>query len=156
MDMALNRGTAIILEPGRRGYNPPVKQVRLAPTAAAAPGAPAVAARQPARPFDLLIANARIIDGTGGPSAAGSVGKVLGPGFIAPHSHSDFTLLTDGNAESKIRQGVRIAQPPPIRFNIRPAFPPSSSTDASCWTRVATTGARPGIVIDGTGISGSR
>ena len=31
---------------------------------------------------------------------------VLAPGFIDPHSHSDFSLLTDGNAESKIRQGV--------------------------------------------------
>jgi N-acyl-D-amino-acid deacylase len=107
-----------------------VKQVHLALTAAAALGAAAVAAQQPARPFDLLITNARIVDGTGGPSTAGSVGvrdgriagvgrvsgaanrtidaggKVLAPGFIDPHSHSDFTLLTDGNAESKIRQGV--------------------------------------------------
>jgi N-acyl-D-aspartate/D-glutamate deacylase len=90
----------------------------------------AAAAQQPATPFDLLITNARIIDGTGGPSISGSVGvrdgriaavgrvtgtaartidaggKVLAPGFIDPHSHSDFALLTDGNAESKIRQGV--------------------------------------------------
>src|SRR6202040_3202087 len=99
----------------------------------AALGAAAVAAQQsPARPFDLLITNARIIDGTGGPSVNGSIagrdgkiaavgnaraadvavrtidagGKVVAPGFIDPHSHSDFTLLTDGNAESKIRQGV--------------------------------------------------
>jgi N-acyl-D-amino-acid deacylase len=87
-------------------------------------------ARQPPRPFDLLITNARIIDGTGGPSVSGSVavrdgriagvgrvtgpstrtidagGRVLAPGFIDPHSHSDYALLTDGNAESKIRQGV--------------------------------------------------
>ena len=98
--------------------------------AVAALGAAAVAAQPPARPFDLLITNARIIDGTGGPSVTGSVavrdgriagvgrvsgaasrtidagGKVLAPGFIDPHSHSDFSLLTDGNAESKIRQGV--------------------------------------------------
>ena len=89
-----------------------------------------VAAQPPARPFDLLITNARIIDGTGGPSVTGSVavrdgriagvgrvtgaatrtidagGKVVAPGFIDPHSHSDYALLTDGNAESKIRQGV--------------------------------------------------
>ena len=87
-------------------------------------------AQQPARPFDLLITNARIIDGSGAPAVAGSVavrdgriagvgrvtgaatrtidahGLVLAPGFIDPHSHSDFALLTDGNAESKIRQGV--------------------------------------------------
>jgi len=106
-----------------------VKYTPLALLAAAAFGA-AAAAQQPARPFDLLITNARIIDGTGGPSVTGSVGvrdgriagvgrvsgpalrtidaggKVLAPGFIDPHSHSDFSLLTDGNAESKIRQGV--------------------------------------------------
>src|SRR2546423_764425 len=88
------------------------------------------AAPQPERPYDLLITNARIIDGTGGPSQNGAVavrggrivavgsvsgaaartidagGKVLAPGFIDPHSHSDFSLLVDGNAESKIRQGV--------------------------------------------------
>jgi N-acyl-D-amino-acid deacylase len=85
---------------------------------------------QPPRPFDLLITNARIVDGTGAPARSGSVavrdgrivavgaasgaaartidagGKVLAPGFIDPHSHSDYALLTDGNAESKIRQGV--------------------------------------------------
>jgi N-acyl-D-amino-acid deacylase len=107
-----------------------VQHTHLALTAVAVLGAAAVAAQQPARPFDLLITNARIIDGTGGPSVTGSVavrdgrivgvgrvagaaartidagGKVLAPGFIDPHSHSDFSLLTDGNAESKIRQGV--------------------------------------------------
>jgi N-acyl-D-amino-acid deacylase len=89
-----------------------------------------LAAQQPARRFDLLITNARIVDGTGGPSVTGSVGVrdgriaavgraagpatrtidahglVVAPGFIDPHSHSDFALLIDGNAESKIRQGV--------------------------------------------------
>ena len=89
-----------------------------------------VAAQPQARPFDLLITNARIVDGTGSPAVAGSVavrdgriagvgrvsgaaartidahGLVVAPGFIDPHSHSDFSLLTDGNAESKIRQGV--------------------------------------------------
>ena len=82
------------------------------------------------QPYDLLITNARIIDGSGGPSVNGSVavrggrvvgvgqvtgpaartidagGLVVAPGFIDPHSHSDFPLLVDGNAESKIRQGV--------------------------------------------------
>ena len=86
--------------------------------------------QQPAAPFDLLITNARLIDGTGGASTTGSVavrggriaaigqvsgpavrtidagGNVVAPGFIDAHSHSDFSLLVDGNAESKIRQGV--------------------------------------------------
>lgn len=33
-------------------------------------------------------------------------GSVLCPGFIDIHSHSDFTVLIDGRAASKIRQGV--------------------------------------------------
>ena len=33
-------------------------------------------------------------------------GLVVAPGFIDMHSHSDFLLLEDGNAQSKIRQGV--------------------------------------------------
>ena len=81
-------------------------------------------------PFDLLITHARIVDGTGAAAQNGSVavlggrivgvgavtgpsvrtidagGRVVAPGFIDAHSHSDFTLLADGNAESKIRQGV--------------------------------------------------
>ncbi len=98
--------------------------------AAAAVLAALVPAQQTQRPLDLLITNARIVDGTGAAAVTGSVGvrdgriaavgrvtgaaartidaggKVLAPGFIDPHSHSDFSLLTDGNAESKIRQGV--------------------------------------------------
>lgn len=90
----------------------------------------AACAQQSAQPFDLLITNARIVDGTGQPSVSSSVavrdgriaaignapgtamrtidagGKVVAPGFIDSHSHSDLTLLVDGNAESKIRQGV--------------------------------------------------
>jgi N-acyl-D-amino-acid deacylase len=112
-----------------------VKRVALASGLAFGVLALARAQQAPPRPFDLLITNARIIDGTGGLSIAGSVGvrdgrivtiasgaagraagaatrtidaggRVLAPGFIDPHSHSDYALLTDGNAESKIRQGV--------------------------------------------------
>src|SRR5690348_2581241 len=81
--------------------------------------------------YDLLIVGGHIIDGSGSPWYAGSVaikdgliadigrlegatakrvidakGLVVAPGFIDLHSHSDYTLLVDGNAESKIRQGV--------------------------------------------------
>lgn len=80
---------------------------------------------------DLLICNGRIIDGSGGKSFSGDVairdgkivavgqlpsalarrtidakGLVVAPGFIDMHSHSDFLLLEDGAAQSKIRQGV--------------------------------------------------
>ena len=80
--------------------------------------------------YDLVIRNGRIMDGTGNPWFQGDVavsgdriaqvgriegsakreidakGLVVASGFIDIHSHSDFLLLEDGNAESKIRQGV--------------------------------------------------
>ncbi|GAB4148584.1 MAG: amidohydrolase family protein [Planctomycetaceae bacterium] len=82
-------------------------------------------------PYDLLIRNGRIVDGTGNPWFYGDVGVkgdrivfigrkatrpakkiidasglVVSPGFIDIHSHSDYLLLEDGHAQSKIRQGV--------------------------------------------------
>jgi dihydroorotase/N-acyl-D-amino-acid deacylase len=81
--------------------------------------------------YDLLIVNGHIIDGSGSPWFEGSVavkdgkiaavgrlpnasarrvldvrGLTVAPGFIDLHCHSDYTLLVDGNAQSKIRQGV--------------------------------------------------
>ncbi len=80
--------------------------------------------------YDLVIRGGRIVDGTGNPwfngdvairgdriAAVGRVegtadreinakGLVVAPGFIDIHSHSDFLLLEDGHAQSKIRQGV--------------------------------------------------
>ena len=81
--------------------------------------------------FDLVIRNGKIVDGTGNPWFTGDVaidgdrlaaigpipagagrreidarGFVVAPGFIDMHSHSDWTLLEDGHAQSKIRQGV--------------------------------------------------
>ena len=79
---------------------------------------------------DLLVKNARVIDGTGAPwfladvaitdgkiSAVGKIdararrvidaaGLVISPGFIDSHSHSDDSLLQNPHAESKVRQGV--------------------------------------------------
>ena len=82
--------------------------------------------------FDLLIDRGRIIDGTGQTWFRGSVGidgdtvsvlrgdtssvaadrvidagdRVICPGFIDMHSHSDLMLLTDPANEAKLRQGV--------------------------------------------------
>jgi N-acyl-D-aspartate/D-glutamate deacylase/sugar lactone lactonase YvrE len=80
--------------------------------------------------YDLVIRDGKIIDGSGNPWFRGdvaingdrivSIGRVVGdgkrvidatglvvaPGFIDMHSHSDWVLLEDGNAQSKIRQGV--------------------------------------------------
>jgi N-acyl-D-amino-acid deacylase len=81
--------------------------------------------------FDILIQQAQVVDGSGGPPFTADVGiegdtihaigqlsaaearttiKAGGlmatPGFIDMHSHSDWTLPGNRRAESKIRQGV--------------------------------------------------
>jgi N-acyl-D-amino-acid deacylase len=84
--------------------------------------------------FDLLIRDVRVIDGCSNPwfradvgvkdgrvAAIGDLsaapppsrviegrGLVASPGFIDIHTHSDFSLLLDGTAQSKIRQGVTL------------------------------------------------
>jgi len=90
---------------------------------------PAVRAAEPA--YDLVIRGGKIVDGTGNPWFFGDVavrdrkivavgripagaaqreidakGLIVAPGFIDMHSHSDYLLLEDGRAQSKIRQGV--------------------------------------------------
>jgi N-acyl-D-amino-acid deacylase len=85
-------------------------------------------------PYDLVIRGGRIVDGTGNPWSRGDVairgdrivavgrldeagvaaarrvvdatGRVVAPGFIDMHSHSDRALFLDGAAPSKVRQGV--------------------------------------------------
>jgi N-acyl-D-amino-acid deacylase len=81
--------------------------------------------------FDLKIEGATVIDGTGAAGSRADVGirddtivaagdlsrepagrtlnaagKVLTPGFIDMHSHSDWRLWANRRAESKVRQGV--------------------------------------------------
>jgi N-acyl-D-aspartate/D-glutamate deacylase len=81
-------------------------------------------------PYDVIVRHGKIVDGTGNPWFYGDVaiqgdriteigpvkgeaqrvidaaGLVVAPGFIDIHSHSDWVLFEDGNAQSKIRQGV--------------------------------------------------
>lgn len=81
--------------------------------------------------LDLLIRNGRLIDGTGNPWYRADVGihgeriaaighladagaarvidageRIVCPGFVDPHSHSDVLLLAHPRHEPKIRQGV--------------------------------------------------
>ena len=80
-------------------------------------------------PLDLLIERGTVIDGSGSPGQAGSVGvrdgrivtqtegmpaartidatdMVIAPGFIDMHSHSGLMILADPAHEPKVRQGV--------------------------------------------------
>jgi N-acyl-D-amino-acid deacylase len=81
--------------------------------------------------FDTLILGGDVIDGSGAPAFAADVGVrgervvalgdlreataalkldarglTVAPGFIDIHTHSDFTLLVDGRADSQLCQGV--------------------------------------------------
>ncbi len=83
-------------------------------------------------PFDVLLTNARVVDGTGGPSADADVGlrgdriiavgdlsdreaartidaagRVVAPGFVDMMGQASLVLITDPpSAESKLRQGI--------------------------------------------------
>jgi N-acyl-D-amino-acid deacylase len=81
--------------------------------------------------WDLLIQRAQVVDGSGAPSFVADIalrgdtivqvgqmtapearvcidgtGLTVGPGFIDLHTHSDYTLLVNPLAESKVHQGV--------------------------------------------------
>ena len=82
------------------------------------------------QPYDLVIKNGEVIDGTGSPArradvavvrdrivAIGNVydparrtidatGRIVAPGFIDVQGQSGTSLLVDGNGESHIRQGI--------------------------------------------------
>ena len=83
--------------------------------------------------YDIVIHGGRVIDGSGNPWFYGDIavkdgrivqigriepssgrraisakGHVITPGYIDMHTHSDQPLIADGNAESKIRQGVTL------------------------------------------------
>lgn len=84
----------------------------------------------PEEPVDIVIEDATVVDGTGGPGFSGNVairgdriiyvgrapvrarrvihakGSVVAPGFIDMHAHSEFGLSLDGRGLSKIAQGV--------------------------------------------------
>src|SRR3989441_3435876 len=104
---------------------------RLLALAAAAIAAATLHAQPPQTRFDVLIRNGRIVDGTGAPWFRGDVAisgdriaavgplagataaitidatnLVVSPGFIDLLGQSEFYVLVDGRAASKILQGV--------------------------------------------------
>ena len=81
--------------------------------------------------FDVVVAGGDVVDGLGGAAVRADVGvvgdrivalgdlsaaeagrrieaggRIVAPGFVDIHSHSDFTLLVDPEAESALSQGV--------------------------------------------------
>jgi N-acyl-D-aspartate/D-glutamate deacylase len=93
----------------------------------------AAACQPAAETYDLIIHGGRIADGTGGPLVADDVGirdgriaavgdlegalaeeridasgRVVSPGFIDMHTHSEYALVRDGRGLSKTHQGVTL------------------------------------------------
>lgn len=96
--------------------------------------------------LDLLIQNARIIDGTGAPSYKGSIGvkdgkivmaqgteqaaktidaagRCVAPGFIDAHTHGDLILGTEDAHLFKTNQGVTTEMTGQCGLSIAPAVP---------------------------------
>src|SRR5262245_47566586 len=98
-----------------------------------AAGASAAERLRAAGAYDVVIVNGKIVDGSGNPWFYGDVaikdgriaeigkldpklgkrvidakGMVVAPGFIDLHTHTDTSILADGNAESAARQGVTL------------------------------------------------
>ena len=117
-----------------RPFRAVLAAVVLAAAYGSPPHAPALSAVAPAaqaRTFDVVIANGRVVDGTGAPwfradvgitgdritaigdlSSARAVtridaaGQVVAPGFIDLLGQSEFNVLVDSRAASKITQGI--------------------------------------------------
>lgn len=113
--------------------------------------------------FDLVIKNGTVLDGSGNPgfkadlgikndriATVGKIpknqavktidaaGKIVSPGFIDIHSHTDFHLFINPKAESKIRQGVTTELSGNCGYS---EFPRKAGTEES-----------EGIVIDWTNL----
>lgn len=98
--------------------------------------------------FDLIIKDGMIVDGSGGESYVADIaisgekivciglglyeadrtisaeGRIVSPGFIDMHTHSDIHLLADSRGESEIRQGVTMEVVGQCGYSAAPAFDP--------------------------------
>jgi N-acyl-D-amino-acid deacylase len=126
---------------------------------------------QPQQRYDLLILNARIIDGTGNPWFVGDVGirgeriaaighlvgspavrtldaagRYVSPGFIDMMGQSEYALLADNRALSKISQGITTE----ITGEGESVAPQSERTRAELNAGLA----RYGIAVDWTDLDG--
>src|SRR4051794_2194564 len=111
--------------------------------------------------YDLLIRNAQIVDGTGGPAFAGDLGlvgecivavgarleaeagavleaggQVVAPGFIDVHTHDDLVILRQGIASPKVHQGITTLVVGNCGFGVAPTAPEHMRTMQSYATAV--------------------
>src|SRR5919199_4684828 len=120
--------------------------------------------------LDVLIRNGKVVDGSGAPwvradvgieggriAAAGNLehaqaareidagGKVVAPGFIDCHSHSDWSLLANRGADSTLMMGVTTE----VVGNCGMSYAPVSALNRD---RIATDVARtsPGVGVEWT------
>jgi N-acyl-D-amino-acid deacylase len=106
-------------------------------------------------PIDLVIRNARILDGSGGPAVEGDVsvedglirdvgsapgaareeidakGLCLAPGFIDVHAHDDGALIRHPDMGFKLAQGVTTCVCGNCGFSAIPALPGADAAEAS-------------------------
>ncbi len=105
--------------------------------------------------YDVIISGGTVIDGSGKPGARADVGivgdkivavgdlsgreanvrinasgRIVAPGFIDPHSHTDTKLMINPRAESKVRQGVTTE----VTGNCGYSPYPQKQDDKSMWS----------------------
>ncbi|MCE5197567.1 MAG: D-aminoacylase [Armatimonadota bacterium] len=109
--------------------------------------------------FDLLIRNATVLDGSGGPAYGADVavdngriaaigrvdgdavrvidagGRVIAPGFIDIHSHTDTALFIDPRAESKVTQGITTEVCGNCGFSPAPCLDEAGRAEQESWRR---------------------
>jgi N-acyl-D-amino-acid deacylase len=108
--------------------------------------------------YDIIAKKGRVVDGTGNPWFYADVGikdgkitevgdlsgvrarwtldcegLVVCPGFIDMHSHSEFTLLVNSRAESKIKQGVTTKVTGNCGFSPFPVRPEAKKMYKRSW-----------------------
>ena len=109
--------------------------------------------------FDTVIKGGMVYDGTGAEGIAADVGikngmitevaaeiptqgaarvidasgLVVSPGFVDMHTHSDFTLIADGRAESQVHQGVTTEVIGQCGISCAPVCSHASIRDVSPW-----------------------
>ena len=109
--------------------------------------------------FDTVLKNGKIYDGSGTEGLAGDIGikdgtiteiaediseqfasevvdaagLVVSPGFVDMHTHSDFTLIADGRAESQVHQGVTTEVIGQCGISCAPVCSHAAIRDVSPW-----------------------